>query len=121
MNLFTQTLSEAEKNHDDLTAERCIGYISNIYFNYGDYNRNLHYLLKGYNMAKENGHDELAASFVSNIVTCYCKLGELKKAQQYYKIALESEKPHTVDDRITYFLIYNKARINSWQASPMRL
>lgn len=53
----------------------------------------------------------LAASFVSNIVTCYCKLGELKKAQQYYKIALESEKPHTVDDRITYFLIYNKARI----------
>lgn len=63
MNLFTQTLSEAEKNHDDLTAERCIGYISNIYFNYGDYNRNLHYLLKGYNMAKENGHDEPCCQF----------------------------------------------------------
>jgi len=118
MNLFTQTLSEAEKNHDDLTAERCIGYISNIYFNYGDYNRNLHYLLKGYNMAKENGHDELAASFVSNIVTCYCKLGELKKAQQYYKIALESEKDNTGGERITYFLIYNKARIQLLAGKP---
>lgn len=108
--LFTKTMEEAERRGDKRMAVVCTGYIGNIYANYGDYHRNLYYLLKGYKDVVKMGDKPLEARFTSNIVNAYCHLGNVGEAKRYFQKQQELDLKPT-DKDWKYYTMYNKARI----------
>ena len=100
--------AESEKNKRIYMA--CIGNIANIYETLGDYESNLFYLLKGYDMSKNLGDNDLRNKYLINIVSAYCHLGNVNKAKEFFRI---SQKATGSKDQKAwkYFLIYNSARI----------
>lgn len=117
---YIRAMERAEQEKDYRTCAACTGYIGNIYDAYGDYNSCAAYYAKGYALAKRIGDSNLQSNFLTNLVTVYCRLGNVKKAHYYY--SLSSKTPNTLDkDSWRYYLLYDKARILTaenrfWQA-----
>ena len=65
----------------------CIGNIANIYVALGDYESNLFYLLKGYDISRRLNNNDLRNKYLTNIVAAYCNLGDVKKAKEFYEIS----------------------------------
>lgn len=110
LDIYTKALEAASKEGNDSIYIRCTGYIGNIYDVFSDYNSCLFYYLKGYAAAKRVGNDMLRASFLTNIVTCYTRLGNVEQAKAYYKM-LGAIPSGRLDKQNNYFVIYGKARI----------
>ena len=84
--------------------------IANVYFNYSDYNRALHYLLKGYEKAKESKDLNIQISYLTNIIGTYCRLNDPKNARKYYDLLCTlPAKYMSVDNQ--YYKLYNYGRI----------
>ena len=117
---YIRAMEQAEREKDYRNCAACTGYIGNIYDAYGDYNSCAAYYAKGYALAKRIGDSNLQSNFLTNLVTVYCRLGNVKKAHYYY--SLSSKTPNTLDkDSWRYYLLYDKARILTaenrfWQA-----
>ena len=114
--LFTKSMKAAEQAEDYNTLVTSIGYISNVYFAYGDYGRCLHYLQKGYEMACDSNDSERQSSFLTNIVSAYCKAGNPAHARHYYK--LQAATPGRNHNVWQYYLYYNKARMALAEGKP---
>ena len=108
---YIKGMEAAEEDKDDRTYMACIGNIANIYEALGDYESNLFYLLKGYEMTKTINDNDLRNTYLINIVSAYCHLGNVRKAKEFYDISLRS--PGMKDSKLwNYFLKYNSARIS---------
>ena len=108
---YIKGMEAAEEDKDDRTYMACIGNIANIYEALGDYESNLFYLLKGYKMTKTINDNDLRNTYLINIVSAYCHLGNVRKAKEFYDISLRS--PGMKDSKLwNYFLKYNSARIS---------
>ena len=110
---YIKGMEAAEEDKDDRTYMACIGNIANIYEALGDYESNLFYLLKGYKMTKtiNDNDNDLRNTYLINIVSAYCHLGNVRKAKEFYDISLRS--PGMKDSKLwNYFLKYNSARIS---------
>ena len=108
---YIKGMEAAEEDKDDRTYMACIGNIANIYEALGDYESNLFYLLKGYEMTKTINDNDLRNTYLINIVSAYCHLGNAKKAKEFYDISLRS--PGMNGSKLwNYFLKYNSARIS---------
>ena len=110
MRYYTMTMQKAQLEKNQRAYLVSIGYISNIYFNYNDYSRALHYLLKGYDTAKTTTNNKIQFSYLTNIIATYCRLNQPVKAREYYNI-LEKlpQKGFTADNE--YYKMYNYGRI----------
>lgn len=110
LSLYISTMEKAESENDNDTYMACIGNIANIYEALGDYESNLFYLLKGYDMSRRLKNNDLKNKYLTNIVAAYCNLGDVEKAKKFYGI---SKSATAIRDTAsyTYFLIYNSARI----------
>lgn len=107
---YIKSMETAEGEKDDDTYMACIGNIANIYEALGDYESNLFYLLKGYNMSERLKNADLRNKYLTNIVSAYCHLGNVEKAKSFFEIAKKATgSKDTVHWK--YFLIYNSARI----------
>lgn len=107
---YIRALDEATREGDTKEYAACSGYIANVYDAFGDTNHSLSYLLKGYAAAHKTDDRELQSSFLGNIVTAYCRLGNVPMAKRYF---LKSEMAPSRKDPVKwlYFLKYNQARI----------
>lgn len=110
MRYFTRSMELADSLGDEHTWMVSIGYISNVYFNAGDYGRALYYQTRGYEMAKARGETRMQKSYLSNMVAACCKSGRLALAKKYIsqfgKLIDKSS-----DDVSRYYFIYDSARI----------
>ena len=110
MRYFTQAMQKSQKENNTHTYLISVGYIANIYFNYSDYNRALHYLLKGYEKAKESKDLKIQISYLTNIIGTYCRLNDPKNARKYYDLLCTlPAKYMSVDNQ--YYKMYNYSRI----------
>ena len=110
LSLYINSMEKAENEEDNDTYMACIGNIANIYEALGDYESNLFYLLKGYDISRRLNNNDLRNKYLTNIVAAYCNLGDVKKAKEFYEISKKATGSHdTVNHK--YFLIYNSARI----------
>ena len=110
MRYFTLGMRKAEKENNGPAYLVSVGYISNVYFNYSDYTRAIHYLLKGYGKARECGNNQIQASYLTNIIATYCRLNEPKDARKYYTLFCQlPAKGMTVNN--LYYKMYNYGRI----------
>lgn len=110
LELYVKTMEQALKDQDMFNYIGCTGYIGNIYDAFGDNNSSIFYYVKGYNEAKRIGDKTLQASFLSNIVTAYCRMGNAKKARYYYNL-LQNTPATQEKDNYQYYLYYEKARV----------
>ncbi len=110
LSLYINSMEKAESEKDTDTYMACIGNIANIYEALGDYESNLFYLLKGYDISRMQNNNDLKNKYLTNIVAAYCNLGDVKKAKEFYEISKKATiKRDSVNHK--YFLIYNSARI----------
>ena len=110
LDLYIDALECAAKEGNDSILISCTGYIGNIYDAFGDNNTCLYYYMKGYDAAKRTGNIMLQADFLSNIVTCYSRMGKVEEAKRYYRMF--KALPQNAHDRENqYFGIYVRARI----------
>lgn len=110
MKLFTRTVELADSLGDEHTWLVSIGYISNIYFNAGDYGRCFYYQKKGYEVAKKNNESYLQKNYLSNMVAACCKSGRVEVARKYIKLL--QQQVDKMDDNVGhYYLLYDYARI----------
>ena len=110
LSLYINSMEKAENEEDNDTYMACIGNIANIYEALGDYESNLFYLLKGYDISRRLNNNDLRNKYLTNIVAAYCNLGDVKKAKEFYEISKKATGSRdTVNHK--YFLIYNSARI----------
>lgn len=107
---FTRSMELADSLGDEHTWLVSVGYISNIYFNAGDYGRALYYQTRGYEMAKANGEKRIQKSYLSNMVAACCKSGRLALAKKYINL-LKKLSDKDDDNVCRYYIIYNSARI----------
>lgn len=107
---YIKGMETAENEKDLHTYMACIGNIANIYEAIGDYESNLHYLLKGYRMSAEINDKELKYNYLTNTVTAYCRLGNVRKAKEYFE-KLKQEYGDKLTKKQKYFMIYNAASI----------
>lgn len=110
MTLFTHSLELADSLGDDHLKIVCIGYISNIYFNAGDYGRCYYYQSKGYEMALDNNEEYLQKNYLSNMVATCAKSGRMELAKKYIKRLRELVEKRD-DNTSHYYLLYDEARI----------
>lgn len=110
LTLFINAMEKAEAEKDYHTYCVSTGYIANIYDVFSDYESGIAYLLKGYEMAKAHGLENLKSKFLTNIVTSYCRQGKAKEAKRYFKL-LEANPDKADPVNGHYFLMYNAARI----------
>lgn len=112
MRLFTRSMELADSLGDEHTWLVSTGYISNIYFNAGDYGRALYYQGKGYEVAKRSNDKRLQKNYLSNMVAACCKSGRVELAKKYI-----SQLQKLVDERgdnvSHYYLLYDQARIST--------
>lgn len=110
LNLYIEAMELAAKEHNDTTFIACTGYIANVYDTFNDANSSLFYYKKGYQAAKRIGKTRLETSFLTNIVTCYTRMGNVKEAKRYYALLCGMpEKDKDTNNR--YYIYYVKARI----------
>lgn len=110
MKLFTHSLELADSVGDDRIKMVCIGYISNVYFNAGDYGRCYYYQSKGYDMAVRNNEEYLQKNYLSNMVATCAKSGRVAQAKEYIKRLRELVEKRD-DNTSHYYLLYDEARI----------
>lgn len=110
LDIYTDALEKATHVGNDSIVTLCTGYIGNIYDAYGDNNTCLYYYMKGYKAAKRTKSLRLQASFLTNIITCYTRMGNVAEAKKYFSILnLLPRYQQSIENR--YYLIYTKARI----------
>lgn len=107
---YTEGMEAAEKEKDTNTYLICTGCIANIYEAIGDYEADIIYLFKGYEVARNAHNKAMTSIYLSNIVTAYCRMGYAGLAKKYYQLQQEQPYPNDTTEW-RYFLIYNKARI----------
>lgn len=107
---FTRSMEEAQQEGDKHTMAVSMGYIGNVYYNIDDFTRCLQYLLKGYDLSKEQRDSNLQINFLTNIVGAYAKQGNAEKAWEYYRL-MEQMPPGKDPTNTHYYLLYNRARI----------
>ena len=110
MRYFTKGMIAAEAEGDSHTQLVCTGYVSNVFFNVGDYERCVPFLTKGYEMTRRNGAASLADNFITNIVAAYCKMDDAQRASAWL-CKLEETKDVRDSVNFRYFLIYDCARV----------
>lgn len=110
LDLYIDALECAAKEGNDSILISCTGYIGNIYDAFGDNNTCLYYYMKGYDAAKRVGNIVLQADFLSNIVTCYSRMGKVDEAKRYYRMFKALPKSAHGKENL-YFGIYARARI----------
>lgn len=112
LSLYISTMEKAESENDNDTYMACIGNIANIYEALGDYESNLFYLLKGYDMSRRLKNNDLKNKYLTNIVAAYCNLGDVEKAKKFYGI---SKSATAIRDTAsyTYFLILGENDYNA--------
>lgn len=111
LDYYIKGMKLAEKDNFSEEYLICIGYIANIYQNFGDKSNCKLYLEKGYNGAKKAENNNLKNSFLINLVRVTCSLKDVENAKKYYKILQETPPDVNIDDW-KYYLIYNKASIS---------
>ena len=110
MTRYIDGMEAAEKEQDMQTYMVCTGCVANIYEAIGDYDADIIYLFKGYDVAVKVGSQNFKSIYLSNIVAAYCRLGYAGLARKYYQLQVAT--PCTNDTtEWRYFLIYNQARI----------
>lgn len=92
LSLYINSMEKAENEEDNDTYMACIGNIANIYEALGDYESNLFYLLKGYDISRRLNNNDLRNKYLTNIVAAYCNLGDVKKAKEFYEISKKSDR-----------------------------
>ncbi len=110
LDYYIKAMKLAEKENNSEIYLACVGYIANIYSNFGD---NLHcrfYLEKGYKGAVRANNNDLKSSFLINLIRIYCDLGDVEKANKYFKI-LKETPPDNYKDSWSYYLLYDEAKI----------
>lgn len=110
LDLYIDALECAAMEGNDSIIISCTGYIGNIYDTFGDNNTCLYYYMKGYDAAQRVGNIVLQADFLSNIVTCYSRMGKVDEAKHYYRMFKALPKSAHDKDNL-YFGIYARARI----------
>lgn len=110
LDMFISLMQKAKRHNDDHTYIVCTGYIGNIYNAFGDNSSCASYYEKGYNAAKKTGDTNLQSNFLTNLVTAYCRLGDIDKAKRYYSLSLHTPNNN---DKVNwqYYIYYNQARI----------
>lgn len=110
LNLYIKAMEAADKEGNETNFIACTGYVGNIYDTFGDNNSSMFYYLKGYNAAKHIANRHLQACFLTNIVTCYTRMGNIKEAKRYYAFITKiPDKDKNLNNK--YYSIYVKARI----------
>lgn len=107
---FINGMEASEREKDWQTYMVCTGSIANIYEAIGDYESDLIYLLKGYDVAVSQNDESLKSIYLINIVAAYCHTGDVTLAKQYYERQKATPNRKAMD-HWQYFLIYNRARI----------
>ena len=110
LNLYIKAMELASKEGNDSNYIACTGYIGNVYDAFGDNKTCMFYYKKGYESAKRIGNKRLQTSFLTNIVTCYTRMGNTKEAKKYYNI-LKNIPENEKTTYNQYFTRYCKARI----------
>lgn len=110
LDMFINLMKLSEQSHDDHTYIICTGFIGNIYDAFGDYNSSASYYEKGYAAAKRANDENLQSNFLSNLVTIYCRMGNVPKAKHYYQLLSRTPNKEKITDW-QYFVFYDKARI----------
>ena len=109
MRYFTRSMLMAENQRDTMTLLQSMGYIANVYYNTGDYNRASLYLLKGYRRAVEFGDKELQSRMLTNLVTNLAKCGKTEDAKFYFELLKRTPSNDRPD--WLYYVKYDRARI----------
>lgn len=112
LKLFTRSLELADSLGDDHAKIVCIGYISNIYFNVGDYGRCYYYQSQGYDMAVRNNELYMQKNYLSNMVATCSKSGRIELAKMYIGKLRKLVEQHN-DTKSHYYLLYDDARIST--------
>jgi len=107
---YIDGLKAAEEEGDVRTYLTCTGYIGNIYEAYSDHASSLKYFLNGYEKAVEQADTDLQCSFVSNLVTVYCRQGDVDNARRFYEVS-KRLKSRTQPDKRQYYQLYNQAEL----------
>lgn len=107
---FINGMEAAEREKDWQTYMVCTGSIANIYEAIGDYESDLIYLLKGYDVAESQNDESLKSIYLINIVAAYCHTGDVTLAKQYYERQKATPNRKAMN-HWQYFLVYNRARI----------
>ena len=107
---YIDGLEAAEEEGDVRTYLTCTGYIGNIYEAYSDHASSLKYYLNGYEKAVEQADTDLQCSFVSNLVTVYCRQGDVGNARRFFEVA-KRLKPRTHPENRQYYYLYNQAEL----------
>lgn len=110
MRQYIKAVELAEQYHLPHSFMTANGYIANIYTVYGDYDRALHYLQRGYDMAVEQKDSVMQVNYLSNIVNVYCKKGDSQQARKYF-VKEQACIPNQDKNLHTYYVMYDKARI----------
>lgn len=110
MKLFTRSVELADSLGDEHAWLVSIGYISNVYFNAGDYGRCFYYQCKGYEVAKKHKDLYIQKNYLSNMVAACSKGGRVELAKKYIKL-LQKLVDEKNDDNSRYYLLYDYARI----------
>lgn len=110
MKLFTRSVELADSLGDEHAWLVSIGYISNVYFNAGDYGRCFYYQCKGYEVAKKHKDLYIQKKYLSNMVAACSKGGRVELAKKYIKL-LQKLVDEKNDDNSSYYLLYDYARI----------
>ena len=110
MRCFTRSMELADSLGDEHTWLVSVGYISNVYYNAGDYGRALYYQTRGYETACASGETRMQKSYLSNMVAACCKSGRLALAKKYIK-QLDRLFDKNSDSVSRYYYMYNTARI----------
>ncbi len=110
LDLYIKALDKAKKEGNTYQYIACTGYIGNIYDAFGDNNSCIHYYMQGLEAAKRCGNLRIQLNLLTNIVTCYTRMGNIKQAKHYFQL-LQEKSRHSANDTTHYYILYNKARI----------
>lgn len=105
---FTRSMEMAEREDNYRVYVVSVGYIGNIYNDVGNYGRQVYYLQKGFAKASLQRDTAMLRNYLPNLISAYCKLGDIKQARRYYAI---SEKYLCNEPVWKYYMLYSGARI----------
>lgn len=109
---FVGGMKAAEAEDDSHCYMVCVGYLSNIYNNFGDFQGCLYYAKRGYDMALKTNNVIMQNRFLSNLVFFYCCVGDIENARKSY----DGLRKTPGDDKVgwNYFILYGKARLSKY-------
>lgn len=106
---YTQGLDLAESEDNGRLYNACIGNIGNVYASISDYDRGLHYFMRGYEASVKDKDPELQCHFLTNIVAIYCMKKDAKSAKAFFKQMMGLPVRDT--ENKTYYSLYNQGCI----------